>query len=220
MKILTTAMFSVAMLGKKLESLQWCSLLTLIAGVSLVQISGLKETQKAVAQTNSLIGLLCVLLACCSSGFAGVYFEKVLKGSEVSVWIRNVQLAFIGIVVGLAGVYYTDREMVTEVGFFDGYNSVVWGVICLQAFGGIIVAVVVKYADNLLKGFATSVSIVLSCILSIFLFNDFGLSTKFIMGTLLVIAATTLYGTPSSFVEELSAQFFKPVDVSVDKTYV
>lgn len=38
LKILTTALFSVLMLGKKLDSLKWISLLILMAGVSLVQV--------------------------------------------------------------------------------------------------------------------------------------------------------------------------------------
>lgn len=38
------------------------------------------------------LGLTAVLLACCSSGFAGVYFEKILKGTAPSVWMRNIQL--------------------------------------------------------------------------------------------------------------------------------
>lgn len=37
---------------------------------------------------------------------------------------------------------------------------------------------VVKYADNLLKGFATSISIVFSCIFSIYFFSDFNVSMQ------------------------------------------
>jgi solute carrier family 35 (UDP-sugar transporter), member A1/2/3 len=41
---------------------------------------------------EKLVGLLAVLFACFSSGFAGVYFEKLLKGSSTGVWTRNIQL--------------------------------------------------------------------------------------------------------------------------------
>jgi len=56
--------------------------------------------------------------------------------------------------------------------FFSGYNTYVWGVITLQAAGGLIVAVVVKYADNVMKGFATSISIIISAVISYILFHD------------------------------------------------
>ena len=50
-----------------------------------------------------------------------------------------------------------------------------------QAVGGLVVAVVVKYADNILKGFAASFSIITSCILTMILF-DFRPNTMFIGG--------------------------------------
>ena len=40
----------------------------------------------------SLVGLGAVLLACISSGFSGVYIEMILKQSDTSMWIRNIQL--------------------------------------------------------------------------------------------------------------------------------
>ena len=39
LKILTTALFSVLMLGKKLDAIKWVSLILLMSGVSLVQVS-------------------------------------------------------------------------------------------------------------------------------------------------------------------------------------
>ena len=42
----------------------------------------------------------------------------------------------------------------------------VWYLVALNGLGGLIVAVVVKYADNILKGFACSMAIIITCIVS------------------------------------------------------
>ena len=57
-------------------------------------------------------------------------------------------------------------------------------------------AMVIKYADNILKGFATSLSIVLSSILSVFLF-DYTITLMFTVGGALVISAVYLYSIPA-----------------------
>lgn len=46
------------------------------------------------------------------------------------------------------------------------YNYAVWMAVLLNSLGGLVVAMVVKYADNVIKGFATSVSIVLTSLVS------------------------------------------------------
>ena len=82
-------------------------------------------------------------------------------------------------------------------GFFYGYNTVVVVVVLLQASGGLLVALVVKYADNILKGFATSISIIISCVCSYFLF-DFKVNGKFMFGAGLVLYAVFLYSSPGA----------------------
>uniref|UniRef100_A0A672T5A1 UDP-N-acetylglucosamine transporter-like n=1 Tax=Sinocyclocheilus grahami TaxID=75366 RepID=A0A672T5A1_SINGR len=166
LKILTTALFSVSMLGKILGIYQWLSLVILMTGIALVQ-------QEDLTAGSQLMGLLAVLVACFSSGFAGVYFEKILKESKQSVWIRNIQLGLFGLIFGLGGVFAYDGERVQENGLFQGYNHVTWTVVALQALGGLVIAAVIKYADNILKGFATSISIILSTLISYFLLEDF-----------------------------------------------
>ena len=66
-------------------------------------------------------------------------------------------------------------------GFFYGYNSAVWGSILLQAVGGLLVAVVVKYADNILKGFAASFAVVLTFLISM-VFSHFDPNHNFYIG--------------------------------------
>lgn len=179
LKILTTALFSVLLLKRALTRQQWAALCLLVIGVSLVQLSSSSKrsaastSQQQPNKNNAALGLICVLLACLSSGFAGVWFEKVLKAggassqtttantsstgstaavatppSQVppSIWVRNVQLALIGLFFSLLGVYgsHADAAKVARAGFFQGYRPVVWCVVLLQALGGMVVAVVVK----------------------------------------------------------------------------
>ena len=101
---------------------------------------------------NYTVGLIAVTLACCSSGLAGVYFEKILKGSKLSVWERNLQLGVFSIIIGLVGLMVTaDGAKVQANGFFYGYTPVTWCVIAIQALGGLVIAMVIKYADNIIK---------------------------------------------------------------------
>lgn len=197
LKILTTALFSVSMLGRKLGVYQWLSLLILMTGVALVQWptdSASTPEKDQLTPGSQVVGLVAVLVACCSSGFAGVYFEKILKESKQSVWVRNIQLGMFGLVFGAIGMLAYDGNRVREHGMFQGYNSLTCVVVALQALGGLVIAAVIKYADNILKGFATSLSIILSTLISYFWLEDFVPTSVFFMGAVLVIVATFLYG--------------------------
>uniref|UniRef100_A0A1L8DEJ1 Putative udp-galactose transporter n=1 Tax=Nyssomyia neivai TaxID=330878 RepID=A0A1L8DEJ1_9DIPT len=193
LKILTTAMFAVAILRKKLFPTQWCSLVFLIGGVVMVQLAQDGESAAGGGDQNRFIGFCAALGACVLSGFAGIYFEKILKGSDISVWMRNVQLSFLSLPFGLLTCFLNDGKQIMAQGFYFGYDFFIWYLVVLQAGGGLIVAVVVKYADNILKGFATSLAIIISCIASIYLF-DFQLNLQFAAGAALVICSIFLYG--------------------------
>lgn len=52
----------------------------------------------------------------------------------------------------MVAVFQQDGQKVAEGGFFQGYSLLVWTVITVNAAGGLLIAVVVKYADNILKG--------------------------------------------------------------------
>ena len=132
------------------------------------------------------------------SGLAGVYFEMILKGSHVSIWIRNIQLGAFGIVFGSMTMFLSDGHDVIEKGFLYGYTPLVWTAILTQSAGGLLVAVVIKHADNILKCFATSSAIIISCVISVLVF-DSQLTGLFVLGALLVICSIFLYLIPDLF---------------------
>ncbi|CEP15392.1 hypothetical protein [Parasitella parasitica] len=120
--------------------------------------------------------------------------DDEMAAASNQIWIRNIQMSFFSVLLGLVFVVMLqDGTTIVERGFFVNYTPLTWTVIAIQALGGLIVALVVKYADNILKGFATSISIILSSIVSVWLFN-FSFSGSFLLGAALVIYATYLYG--------------------------
>lgn len=212
LKILTTAIFSVLMLNKKLSKFQWVALIVLFIGVALIETvavadhtSGKKiqnhdnvntttfDGQEVSNEEKPIIGFVAILIACCLSGFAGVYFEKILKDSaHVSLWIRNIQLAAVTIPIGLVQVLIFEHDYMMTKGLFHGFTPLTWLCIVLQVQGGLLVAVVVKFANNILKGFATSLAIVISTVASMFLFN-FVLTPTFVFGATFVICSVMMY---------------------------
>ena len=125
-------------------------------------------------QLNTALGVVASISGTVASSGASVYFEKIVKQSETqaSLWIRNVQLAFYSLFPSLfLGVMFFDGEKISKHGFFVGYNWAVWLSIVLQATGGVLVSLAVKYADNITKSFAISFSILLSLIASVWFFD-------------------------------------------------
>lgn len=222
-KIITTAVFSVLMIGRRLSIVQWISLVLLFMGVILVQTPP-SANVSAVDQANTWLGFLVVCAISTTSGFAGVYFERILKRypfslffgrriacshrhlstSSMSVFARNLQLAFWTLIFSVIGMVFNNSGEIAELGFFYGYTMVVWAVIFVSAFGGLLIAVVVKFTDNIAKGFATSISIVLSCVISALWF-DFQITTVFSIGATIVVASVLLYSEPDKILAAQAA---------------
>ncbi|XP_046372419.1 UDP-N-acetylglucosamine transporter-like isoform X1 [Haliotis rufescens] len=206
LKILTTAMFSVMFLKRQLTNLKWVSLVLLTVGVALVQLPVPRschgdecvDTDESVGRASWMMGLSAVIAMCLSSGFAGVYFEKVLKSSQQSLWIRNVQLAVSGIIFGVMCAAFSDTDAILQHGFFQGYNVLTWLIVIQQAALGLVVSLVIKYADNIVKGFASALSIVLSCLVSYLIIGDLTINCVFLLGAAIVISATFLYSVNPS----------------------
>ncbi|XP_010881107.1 CMP-sialic acid transporter isoform X2 [Esox lucius] len=194
LKIPCTALCMVLMLNRTLSRLHWFSIFMLCGGVTLVQWKPAEATKVQVEQ-NPFLGFMAIAVAVLCSGFAGVYFEKVLKSTDTSLWVRNIQMYLSGIVVTFVGVYMTEGAQVLEKGFFYGYTPWVCFVVFLASVGGLYTSVVVKYTDNIMKGFSAAAAIVLSTVASVVLFG-LQITVSFASGAMLVCVSIYLYGLP------------------------
>lgn len=204
LKIPCTALCTVLMLNRSLSRLQWFSVFMLCVGVTLVQWRPAEVTKVQIEQ-NPFLGFIAIAIAVLCSGFAGVYFEKVLKSSDTSLWVRNIQMYISGIAITLIGVYMSDGQNVLEKGFFFGYTPWVCFVVFLASVGGLYTSVVVKYTDNIMKGFSAAAAIVLSTVASVMLFG-LKITLTFASGAGLVCVSIYLYGLPKLDTTKLPRQ--------------
>merc|ERR1719171_1273414 len=87
----------------------------------MVQLSDAKEKMQDSmansAEQNLAVGMVLILTACFCSGFASVYFERIVKqgGSsrqqsqkdatrKPSVWVQNAQLAGFTVLINMCGI--------------------------------------------------------------------------------------------------------------------
>jgi len=261
-KILFTALFSIALLGKQLGLSQWAGLSSLVLGVISVQgiLSKLLEKYAAEPARGSgmaggrllsspygagpkmlfkghgskghpghppavpppplldrqlaagagapaavppsahamgsdvALGIVAMLTAALCTSFASVYFERMLKGSrKPSLWLRNIQLAIYCGLVATATVLQEEDAARASEGWLHGFGAYTWATVMMNVAGGLLVAITIKYADNIVRGFAQAVAIIVSSVASYFLF-DFQITPTFVFGVCLVGLAILLYG--------------------------
>uniref|UniRef100_A0A915DID6 Uncharacterized protein n=1 Tax=Ditylenchus dipsaci TaxID=166011 RepID=A0A915DID6_9BILA len=183
MRILTTALLSVVLLKRVFSLVQWAALFISLLGVILVTISS-QQSRHLEASDDSeekrksqLIGLTTIFVMCWTSAFAGVYLE------------RCYYLPFSVLTM------FNDGAVIQEHGtIYYGWTWLVWTISISSAFSGILVAAVMKYADNIKKSYSNSISLGGTAFLSI-AFGDTQFTFILFIGVGLVIASVFLYTT-------------------------
>ncbi|CAI5452704.1 unnamed protein product [Caenorhabditis angaria] len=184
--------FHVFLFGKKLSKQQWIALILLVLGVADIQYIYAPPPTSADIVQNPQLGLFAVITMCFTSAFAGVYLEKVLKSSNTSIFMQNIRLSLIGLPISTFSMWYYDWETIQNNGYFRGWDIIVVCMTLTNSVGGILISVVIKYADNILKAYAQSMAIIGAAVGSWILF-DFTPGGLFLLGTSLVIFSIIVY---------------------------
>ena len=201
LKILTTAGFSVLVLKTSLTSTKWRALALLVLGCILVASPSFN--QKTDGSTGmeflQIFGYGAVLTEVVLSGFASIYFEKVVKSTTelVTIWERNFQLGVYSLIMYGGIIMYENYFITPEEGViqriaWSNWTFITFLVSVLGAAGGLLVAATLKYADAILKTLAAAGAIVLATVLGHY-FLDGPLDLVIAIGSCVAILSIANY---------------------------
>lgn len=105
---------------------------------------------------------------------------------------RNVQLSGFSLIPAIVPIFFARSGPTMGGSIFAHFGFWAYLTIAIQVFGGLLTAVVIKYSDNILKGFATSLAVIISFAAGIFIFG-YSVTPSFVLGGSVVLGATYLY---------------------------
>ena len=222
LKVFSAAIINVIFFRRMLGKQKWVAILFLFVGVTLAQWkpSGGKVSDEEASQ-NYMLGLICACCATVTSGIAGTFMEWAMKSTkdtkpddvlhtwEPTMWTKNICLAFFGVIGSTIAMLSKDRTKIIEYGMFNEFKTSLWVAILLQAGGGLLVGAVLKYADNIIKGFVTSVGVILASLASVYLF-EFVITIQFFVGAAIVFASLQAYNSKRDYLAELGVDKYLP----------
>jgi len=198
-KLLFTAIFMVTLLGKRLGRQQVLSLVLLMAGTVLTQLSEIPRNA-AAGGGHALQGGLYTFAGALLSAFPNVYYEKVLKTKGQNQWSSNIQLTFWIwfwlVIISLPSLVNSGMGEGVAVGsgMMAGITGWVWLVIVLQSFKCVLIPAALKYSDNIIYSYAKPLSILLTAVIAAVVSGILP-SKEFLCGAGLVFVSMFLYGS-------------------------
>ncbi|KAL3624330.1 hypothetical protein CASFOL_033146 [Castilleja foliolosa] len=198
--IISTGVLYRIILKRKLSETQWAAFILLCAGCTTAQ---LKSNSDQVLQTPFRGWVMAIreserrneyeYIMALLSGFAGVYTEAIIKKRPSrNINVQNFWLYVFGMAFNAIAIVVQDFDAVVNKGFFHGYSLITVLMILNHALSGIAVSMVMKYADNIVKVYSTSVAMLLTAVVSVFLFG-FHLSLAFFLGSTVVSISVYLH---------------------------
>ena len=119
-----------------------------------------------------MIGLATLITAITS-----VWNQLIIKGFEVPVNLQNAIMYTFGSVIAClsyahsAGGGGAKLSAADHKTFFEGYTPLAIALVLFQAFHGLAVALVYKYADAIVKNFANSSVMAILIVISFYFFS-------------------------------------------------
>lgn len=199
-KIVTTAVLFKLIMKKELTLRQWAAIGMLTVGSVVNSHSALQAKSLALAELHvTVTGLVLLACYCLISGFSGVFSEYLLKKDfNVSVHYQNGLLYSFGILFNfLVWIFEVVKKHHSEgdnryLNVLHGYSAYTWLLVASQAACGIIMSLIMKHLNNMVRVFVVSSAPLVTTLLAFFLFG-LNLPLTFLVSLSLVCVAIVMY---------------------------
>ncbi|KAK6935491.1 Nucleotide-sugar transporter [Dillenia turbinata] len=207
LKIVTTAIFFRLFLRKKLSTLQWMAIVLLAVGTTTSQVKGCGAAFCDSLFSAPMQGYMLGVVSACLSALAGVYTEFLMKKNNDSLYWQNVQLYMFGAIFNMLRLLLDDFSGGFEKGawwqrLLNGYTISTWMVVLNLGSTGLLVSWLMKYADNIVKVYSTSMAMLLTMVLSVYLFN-FKPTLQLFLGIVICMMSLHMYFAPANMLVDL-----------------
>ncbi|PPR81097.1 hypothetical protein GOBAR_AA39619 [Gossypium barbadense] len=193
LNIISTGVLYRIILKRKLSEIQWAAFILLCAGCITAQLNSRTTLDEVIVYpipallylVKNLLQSDHVLQTPLQGWIMAIAIIKKRPSRNINV--QNFWLYIFGMAFNAVAKLIQDFDAVMNKGFFHGYSIITTLMILNHALSGIAVSMVMKYADNIVKVYSTSVAMLLTAIVSVFLFG-FNLTLAFFLGAVGILA--------------------------------
>jgi len=146
------AIFLWALFGRRIDRVQWSSIVLQVIGLVIVQYDACKKMPILDLNLYIILIISCTITSVCT-----VWNEYLLKNYSVNLYVQNLVLYLFGTVINLCVYAYFNRYVRGySKGFFEGYSLLAMTVVFCNSILGIVITAVYKYADAIIKTFSSA----------------------------------------------------------------
>lgn len=186
--IVFVALFTLLLMHRTLDAVQWISMITLFVGTALTQLNC-----STVLTRSKSLGLLLIALYAAMDAFGSVYTERRLKmDARDSIHVQNIHLFTYSSAANALLFAIYDFRHAQHSGFFYGYSWITVTIVIAFGLFGIISNLIMKQQSTIARSFCVSIAVLLTALLA-YLFLDFEPTLLLAASFVIVLCSVLLY---------------------------
>ena len=178
--------FASLITPKELSIRQRVSIFLLFFGICIILYN--RDDAIHLPQHKHSLGIVITILGAAASASSDQAFEDIVKQEYNSTWVRQMQMSALGC-VGAVISCIQDYEDIRDS---DPITAPTFVLVIIKCAGDIIIPFVLKYADNVIKGFSDTLAVLLAFVISQILYH-WHPHLEFWIGLILIVTAAVMF---------------------------